>query len=150
MQNPWLAYAGSRSMSWDLPLNTWLLHISWTFERFSLNGGQILISVRRCAGPLTQLPRLKIKVTLQGLRIYPWISCLLHISWTLWTLFIKLHPNVPLNETVCRTHDSAMQTQGQGHQINPAPYLLNPLEDFHSTSPKCSSQWDSVQNSWLG
>ena len=29
-------------------------------------------------------------------------------------IFIKLHPNVPLNEMVCRIHDSDMQTQDQG------------------------------------
>ena len=32
-------------------------------------------------------------------------------------IFIKLHPNVPLSEMVCRTYDSAAQTQGQGHRF---------------------------------
>ena len=40
------------------------------FERFSLNFGQVLFLVRRCSEPMTQLPRLKVKVTLQGPRIY--------------------------------------------------------------------------------
>ena len=30
----------------------------------------------------------------------------------------------------------------------PAPYLLNPLNDFHETSPKRSFRWDCVQNTW--
>ena len=40
-----------------------LLHISLTLEGFSLNLGQMLISVRWCTGPMTQLHRLKVKVT---------------------------------------------------------------------------------------
>ena len=48
---------------------------------------------------------------------------------------------------VCRTYDSAMQTQGQGHTSGSwdwplyfvsDPYLLNALKDFHLTSPKVS------------
>ena len=34
------------------------------FERFSLNFGQMLTIVRQCAEPMTQLPRLKVKVTI--------------------------------------------------------------------------------------
>ena len=40
-----------------------------TFERFSLNFTQMLLSVRRRAEHIAQLPRLKVKVTGQG--IYP-------------------------------------------------------------------------------
>ena len=29
--------------------------------------------------------------------IYPWIPCRLHISWALWTIFVKLHPNIPFS-----------------------------------------------------
>ena len=59
----------------------------------------------------------------------------------------KLWSNVYLSETVCRAHDSATVTQGQGHtsrswdlplNFESAPYLLeasrylmNPLNDFH-------------------
>ena len=52
----------------------------------------------------------------------------------LMNMFIKLHLNVPLSETVCITHDSASQTQGQGHtsksrdfpfNVVSAPYVLN-------------------------
>ena len=40
-----------------------------SFERFSLNFTQMFLSIRRCAEHMTQLPRLKVKVTGQG--IYP-------------------------------------------------------------------------------
>ena len=45
-----------------------------------------------------------------------------------------------LIEMLCRTHDSAMQTQSQGHTLRSwdlpfivmsAPYLLKDLKDFH-------------------
>ena len=39
--------------------------------RFSLNFTQMSLSVRRCAEYITQLPRLKVKVTGQGHVIYP-------------------------------------------------------------------------------
>ena len=50
------------------------------FERSSLNFAQMLISVRRFAGLTTQLPRFKVKITLQVHHIYPKISCPLNIS----------------------------------------------------------------------
>ena len=37
------------------------------------------------------------------------------LQTTLLLGFIKRHSNVPLSELVCRNHDSAMQTQNQGH-----------------------------------
>ena len=42
----------------------------------------------------------------------PFNLCPLHISLTVWTSFIKLHSNVPLDETVYRAHDPASLTQG--------------------------------------
>ena len=63
--------------------------------------------------------------------------------------FIKPHSNLPLLEIVCRTHDSATQTQYQCHTSRScdkplnfvsAPYLMDPLNDFYQTSLKCSSQ----------
>ena len=41
------------------------------FKRFSLNITQIILTVRQCAEPMTQLRRLKVNLTLQGHRIYP-------------------------------------------------------------------------------
>ena len=90
----------------------------------------MFLSLRRCAEHMNQLPRLK--VTGQG--IYPWISCLLYISWTIWTIFIKLHPNVPLGEVVCRTNNAATQTQGLGHTSRSKNLPLN-FVSFKSSQP---------------
>ena len=46
------------------------------FEWISLNFTQTFLSVRWCAELMAQLCRLKVKVTLQGHGIYPWISWL--------------------------------------------------------------------------
>ena len=79
-------------------------------------------------------------------------------SLTLWTIVIKLHPNVSLSETVCRTHKLVMQTQGQGHTSRSwdllfnfvsTIYILSPLKDFYLTSLKCSPKWVGIQNPWL-
>ena len=44
---------------------------------------------------------------------------------------------VPLSETVSRTHNSAMQSEGQGiYHFVSAPYLQNSLKDFHQISLK--------------
>ena len=48
-------------------------------ERFSLNFGQMLIPVRWCAEPMTQLCRLMVKVTIKGSGGYLLILCPLHI-----------------------------------------------------------------------
>ena len=81
-------------------------------EWFSLNFTQIFLSVRRCAEPMTQLHRLEVRVWEQGHGFNTLISCPPLISRTLWTIFIQLHTNFPLSETVYRTHYSATQTQG--------------------------------------
>ena len=80
--------------------------------------------VRRCAEPITQACRLKVKVTVKGHEFEPWISSSLHISWTLWKIFIKVGSNVRLSEMMCRTHNSTMQTQGQGHNWRPPVWAL--------------------------
>ena len=168
-----------------------LLCISFTPGGFSLNFGQMFISVGQCAEPITQPSRLKVKVTVEGHEFEPWISCGFHISFTPGRIFFKrwstvclsevicrthqlcwfkvkvtieghqfepwiLRPlschsdclvkfgsNVCLSEMVCRTYNSTMQTQCQGHNWKSsisflfAPYLLNPLKDFHETLVKC-------------
>ena len=65
---------------------------------------------------MTRLHILKVKVTIQGPVINP-STCVRSISPKPFsrTRFIKLHSNVPLSETVCRVHDPATLTQGQGH-----------------------------------
>ena len=107
------------------PLLSCSLHISWTFERFSWNFGQMFALVRRCAEPITQACWLKVKVTVKGQEFELWISCSLHISWTLWKIFIKFGSNIRLSEMMCRTHNSTMQTQGQGHSWRPPVWALN-------------------------
>ena len=57
--------------------------------------------------------------------IYPWILCLLYISWILWTVFMNLHTNVPLSKTVIRTYDPATQTQCQGQTSRSLVLPLN-------------------------
>ena len=59
------------------------------FDLFSYYFTHMYLLVRRCAEHIIELPRLK--VTGQGQWIYPQISCLLHIPWTLWSIFMKLH-----------------------------------------------------------
>ena len=83
------------------------------------------------------------------------LSYPLHISWTVWKIFIKLWSNVCLSESMCRTHKSTMPTQGQGHRSRSCvwalnfmsdPYLLYPWKDFFfKTLVICLPQWDDVQ-----
>ena len=63
---------------------------------------------------MAQLHRLNVKVTLQSWDL-PFNSCPLHISWTLWANFIKLHPSVLLSEMMCRTYDSATHSRSRLH-----------------------------------
>ena len=133
MQNSWLGFR-----SWSIFPNS--------FERFSINYTELILSVRRCAEPMTQLCRLKVKCKVMGFTLE---FCVCSISWESFERFslnftqmflsvrccaelisqlqvmvliklfpesfewFSLHSNVPLSKTVCRTHDSAMQTQGQ-------------------------------------
>ena len=86
------------------------------------------------------------------------LSCLLHISWTLWKIFMKPLSNVCRSEMMCRTYNSTMLTQGQGHNwrsqvwpfiSHPLHISLYPLNDFHFTLVKCLPKWDHVQNPLL-
>ena len=84
---PIIHYAGSKSMSWDLPFNFVsdpYFYSPLLAEPFELVLNKLhpnVLSVWQCAESKTQIPRFKIKVTLQGhVVIYPWILCLLHIS----------------------------------------------------------------------
>ena len=98
-----------RWISWQCSISPKL------FGRLTINFNQMFISVRQCAEPMTQLPRPTAKDTGQGQLIYPLTLCLFHIYWTFWAIFIKLRPNVPLSETMCKTYNSDLQNQGQGH-----------------------------------
>ena len=109
-------------------------------EGFSLNVGQMFASVRWFAEPITELCWLKVKVTIEGHHFWPWILRLLHCHSD---CLVKFGSNVRLSEMICRTYNSMMQTQGQGHNWKSsvsflfAPYLLNPLKDFHETLVNC-------------
>ena len=86
MQIPWLSYADSMSRSHFKVMGLILRFRARSiapepFERFSSNFSQIILSVRRCAEPKTQLCRLKVKVTFQVHGICLSISCLHQISW---------------------------------------------------------------------
>ena len=90
------------------------------FKRFSLNFGQMFSSVSRCAEPISQ--PFQLKVTGQGHGFEPWISCLLH---TPGRIFFKLWSYVCLSETMWRTYNSTMPTQGQGHSSRSQVWALN-------------------------
>ena len=77
--------------------------ISWNYTR-------MFLSMRRCAESMTQLPRLKVQITVQGHAIYPWISWPPHISRTLQIFSLNF-----IQETMCRIHDTATHTQGHSH-----------------------------------
>ena len=174
-------------------------------EGFSLNFGHMFASVRRCAELITQPCQHKVKITVQGHRFEPWISCPLCISYTSGRIFFKLWLNVHLSETMCkinnstmptrsrsqfkvmglslefhvrsvsplplggftlnfgqmftwgtmcRTHSSAMGTQGQGHSSRSrvwalnfvsTRYLLYPWKNFLLILVICLPQWNDVQ-----
>ena len=110
-------------------------------------------SVSRCAEPISEPYQLK--VTDQGHGFDPWILCPLHISYTPGRIFFKLWSYVCLSEMICRTHNSTMPAQGQGHSSRSqvwalnfmsALYLLYQWKDFLWTLVKCSPWWDDIQN----
>ena len=109
-------------------------------EGFSLNACQMFASVRWCAELIAQLCWLKVKVTVEGHQFEPWILRPLHCHSD---CFVNFWSNFRLSEIMCRTYNSTMQTQGQGYNWRSsvsflfAPYLLNPLKDFHETLFKC-------------
>ena len=87
---------------------------------FSLNFGQMFTSE-----PITQPCGLEVKVTVEGHEFEPWIWCPLHISFTPGRIFFKYWLNVCLSEMMCRTHNSAVLTQGQGHSWRTPVWALN-------------------------
>ena len=93
-------------------------------EGFSLNFGQMFTLVRRCAESITQPCRLKVKVTVQGHGFEHWISCLLCISFTLGGCSLNFGQMVTCG-TICRIHNSAMGTQGQGDSSRSRVWALN-------------------------
>ena len=91
VQSTWPSYLDSKSQVKvkGLTLELRVHSISpEPFDQFSCNFTHMFLLVRRCAEHMTQLPRLK--VTGQGQRIYPWISCPFHISWTIEAIFTQI------------------------------------------------------------
>ena len=76
-------------------------------------------------GQLEPWCQLKVKVTIEGHKFEPWISCQRHISFTPGRIFIKLWSNVHLSEIMCRTHNSTMPTQDQGHNWRSRVWAFN-------------------------
>ena len=74
------------------------------FERFSLNLTLMFLSVRRYVDHMTQLCSLEVSVTVKVM------GFTLAATYLMNPFFIKLYPNVPLSETVCRSNDSAINT----------------------------------------
>ena len=107
VQSTWPSYLDSRSRSQvkDLPLNfvsaPYLLNPLIDFHEASL-------IVWRCAEHITELPRLNFNVTGQGQKIYPRISSPCHISWHLWSIFMKFHSCFPFSKSVCTAHNPAI------------------------------------------
>ena len=122
------------------------LHISWTLWKSSLNFGQMFASVSQCAEPIIQPCQLKVKVTGQGHRFEPWISCPFHISYTPGRIFFKLWSYVCLSGTICRTHNSTMLTQGQGHSSRSRfePWILCPLHISYTSGRIFFKLWSNV------
>ena len=90
--------------------------------------------------------QLKVKITGQGHGFEFWISCPLHISYTPGRIFFKLWSYVCLSEAMCRTHNSTIPTQGQGHSSRSQVWALNrvrsvspiPVEGFSLNFGQCS------------
>ena len=81
-------------------------------RRLSWNITQIILSVRRCAESLTQSQgRPSMPCDL------PFSVCPLNISLILWTIFIILHPNVPLCEAVSQLRILKFKVTLLGHGI---------------------------------
>ena len=128
-----------RSRSWVWVLNFVSAPSPIPLEGFSLNFGHMFTSVRQFAELIIQPCWHKVKVTVQGHRFEPWISCPLCISYTSGRIFFKLWSNVHLSEMMCRINNSTMPTQGQGRSSRSwvwalnfvsTLYLLYPWEDF--------------------
>ena len=102
----------SRSRVWALNfMSTWYLLYPWS--DFLLILVKCLLSEMMCRTHSSTMQTHK--VTVQGHGFEPWILCPLCISFTPGRIFSKLWSNVHLSGTICRIHNSALWTWGQGH-----------------------------------
>ena len=114
-----------------------------SFERFSLNCTQMFLLVRRCVEVMLSFAdsRSRSHFKVMGFTLHFLVSSISPEPFERFSF--KFHLNVPLSETVCRTHNSAMQSEGQGHTSRSCdlpflstPYLQNSLKGFHQISLK--------------
>ena len=139
--------------------HNWRSFVSFLFAPYLLNPlkdfhetcqNQMFALVRQCAEPITQACRLKVKVIVKGHEFEPWITCSLHISCTLWKIFIKFGSNVRLSEMMCRTHNSTMQSQGQGWALNFEAAPLSFCGGGYSCPSGCLVSVETHSFAWLG
>ena len=114
----------SRSRVWALNFVS-ALYLLYPWKDFLSTLVKMITSVWQCAEPITQPCGLKVKVTVEGHELEPWIWCRLPISFTPGRIFFKRWSNVCLSQMMCRTHNSAMLTQGQGQNWRPPVWALN-------------------------
>ena len=103
------------TMSCDLPLN--FMSTPLPLKGISLNYGQVFISGRRCVEPMTKLRCTNGKVTVKVMGFNLEFNVRSTSPLPLHEI-IKFWRTVRLTEAMCKTHDSAMQTQGQDHSLN--------------------------------
>ena len=77
----------------------------------------MFISMKRCAEPMTQLSRLKVKVTVKviGFSLEFCVRSISPLPLEGFLLNFQIGEMFILIETVCRIHDSNAHTQSQGH-----------------------------------
>ena len=153
MQRTWPSYLDLRSQVKvkGFTLEFRVRSISWTlWSIFMKLHSYVPLSKLVCRAH-HQLPKLKDKVTGQGQRIYPWILCpLLMISPEPFDWFSWCFTHMFLLVRRCAEHMTQLprlKVTGQGQRIY--LWISCPFQ-LRRFSPKYSSDWDNVQNLWLG
>ena len=113
---------------------------------YTNNSSQMLSMKSRCAVRRYDQSRFKVKVIIQGLTLYDFMSCPPYIFWTVSGIYKSLCTNVKSDESMCSAYVGLRLVQGQGHssKLNivwlyfvSALYLLNPFWDLQITLHKC-------------
>jgi len=115
---------------------------------------QMSSMMRRCAVPMFDHDRFKVKVTIKDYILYDCILCPLFIFWILSGFYKLFCTNVCYDETMCSAYVWPRLVQGQGLNLRlnivwlyfmSALYLLNSWLDLQITVHKCQEWWDDVQ-----
>ena len=101
-------------------------------EGFSLNFGQMFTLVRRCAESINQPCRLKVKFKGMGLSLEFRVRSVSPIPLGGFSLNFG---QMFTCGTMCRTHNSAMGTQGQGHSSRSRVWALNFVSTWYLLYP---------------